>query len=192
MADDALANGKARVFIGVELTRELSRSVHSAALALSMPGVSIVQEENLHITLAFLGDTSAQVRERITSLLSDLEITPFLITVRGFGTFDAKNPRVVYAGIGEGSRELIEIYDSMLPVLKDIGMHVEERAYSPHITVARLHRRLGKSSAERLFAAIASVHELGSMRMPGVSLIRSELNQNGATYTRLFLKAPSP
>ena len=192
MAVHAPPNGRVRAFIGVELAPELSAAIHNSAMALSMPGVSIVQKENLHITLAFLGDITAQTLERIVSVLSSLEVSKFPITVRGFGAFGAKSPRIVYARIEEGSKELINIYNRILPSLKDLGIPTEERAYSPHITVARLHRRLGKISSDKLFASIDAVGELGSMQMPGVSLMRSELNQKGAIYTRLFLKAPSP
>src|SRR5205823_4298183 len=110
-------------------------------LAASGANVKWVSPANLHLTLLFLGELDdrdlAQVCRLAAKATAKLE--PFRISVAGIGAFpNLRRPKVLWAGINEGSEELIAIFHGIESPLFEAGFYrKEERAFSPHLTLGR-------------------------------------------------------
>lgn len=102
-------------------------------------------KNDLHITLKFLGAVEEEKLVDLVSRLDNLEkISPFEIEVGTLGTFGKPtNPRVLWAGV-ERHKDLISLQKDIEDIAEQIGFKKENRAYRPHITLAK--KWAGKNS----------------------------------------------
>lgn len=102
-----------------------------------------VFEQDLHITLHFLGSTKKEQLNEITSAIQKLsrEQMPFGLSLKGIGTFgQAEQPRILWAGIDGEIDKLQQLQKNITSVLSPIGFPAEKRPYRPHITLARKYK----------------------------------------------------
>ena len=131
-----------RVFIALKVEPgEIMLRIYSSLKAvLGNEKISWVDPENIHLTLAFLGDTE---EERITVASIMLKqkcmgFGEFTFTLSGTGVFRSySDPRVIWIGIGEQGN-LNELFESVYTGLKDTGFKTEDRRFNPHITLGRI------------------------------------------------------
>jgi 2'-5' RNA ligase len=177
-----------RCFIAVTLPAPLKQSVGKMMKSLRETGADVrwVPEENLHLTLKFLGATGEEQMEGITGALRK-KISPhppFYITIGGVGCFPGgRHPRVIWVGIQEYG-PLEDIYRAVEDVMTQFGYPPEDRPFSPHLTIGRV--RSGKRLAEALkrldeFRAVV----FDEFEVKGVTLMKSELKPGGAEYSSL-------
>jgi 2'-5' RNA ligase len=182
-----------RSFVAVVLPEEVRRVVYEAAGALrrDVPGVAWVKEENLHVTLRFLGSQEPAALARITEALraAAAGLAPFPASVEGFGAFPSpRAPRVVWAGIGQGAGELRRLHHEVEAALAACGVAPEGRAFHPHVTLGRVRdprRPPAVAWPARPFRS--------GLTVAAVDLVRSDLHPAGARYTtmaRAALSAP--
>ncbi|WP_310551975.1 RNA 2',3'-cyclic phosphodiesterase [Paenibacillus glufosinatiresistens] len=99
--------------------------------------------EDYHITLQFLGDTETAAVPGLTRALerAALQSAPFRLRLAGTGSFGRPEaPRVLWAGV-EGERDrLAGLQRAVTAATGPLGFRAEERAYSPHVTLARKFR----------------------------------------------------
>ena len=142
---------------------------------------------NLHLTLKFLGSVPEASIEPVTGALRDasLGMSPFEACIRGLDAFpSAGRPRVLWAGVTDGAAQMTELAGRVDTTLSALGFAREERPFSPHITLGRM-RRPGRDPALTDALGRGATREFGRMRVPSVSLMRSELSPRGARYTGL-------
>jgi 2'-5' RNA ligase len=99
-----------------------------------------IHQQDIHITLHFLGSTSSLQLEQILKTLHDLckEEVPFALSVDRFGTFGKNNqPHVFWAGVAGELDRLHQLQKRVTTALQPIGFPAESRPYHPHITLAR-------------------------------------------------------
>jgi 2'-5' RNA ligase len=106
----------------------------------SIPGMRLIERQELHLTLHFLGELTPTSEEAVRRALAKIMISVFTITIRGLGTFPTEGqPKVLWSGV-ERSPALFALHHSVGAALADaIGFQLEERPYSPHVTLARLN-----------------------------------------------------
>lgn len=138
-----------RAFIAIDVPQELKERVK--AIMDSSKGVPLkpVHDDNMHITLLFLGDLSGEEIERAKEILLALRGDSFTISLRGLGTFGGRHPRILFAEIADGADSLKRLHSSLYPKLKGAGIELEAREYSPHLTLSRI-KFLRKDEAEAL------------------------------------------
>ena len=111
---------------------------------------------------------------------------PFALSVETVGCFpNPRRPRVVWAGVGAGSAELIALHDALEPPLLDLGCYRREaRQYTPHITLGRVQ---SEGPADALAAALAKQAKWhgGETEVREVRVLSSELTRQGPVYTVL-------
>src|SRR5260370_10721369 len=93
--------------------------------------------EGLHVTLKFVGEVKEEKFAQIKSALAAVKAAPFPVTFSNAGFFPTpKAPRVFWIGVagGEALRQLAAAIDN---ATQSAGVAKEERAYSPHLTLAR-------------------------------------------------------
>lgn len=131
-----------RIFIGIKVEPEgtLLRMISSLKAVLASERIKWVDPANIHITLAFLGDTEEERIKAASIVLSNIcsDYNRFSFRISGTGIFKSyHNPRVIWAGI-DNSDELSGINEQIAGGLRDAGFHLEERPFSPHITLGRI------------------------------------------------------
>lgn len=141
-----------RTFIAVEMPQR----VISRALALisklreTTDDVSWVRQQQMHLTLKFLGDVPETELPDVCRVVSAAAagIEPFEITLRGAGAFPRlESPRTLWIGIREGADELRALQGAIDAALhKELGFSHEKRGFRPHLTIGRLKRDTGGRS----------------------------------------------
>ena len=102
---------------------------------------SFTDEENLHITLAFLGEIRREdlpyVKEAMIRAVSDFDEGPLRITLGGFGSFNRRGRgRLYYREIGNDNR-LSTLQRNLEREIRNQGFYLEKRKFMAHITIAR-------------------------------------------------------
>ena len=179
-----------RLFFAVEL----SRDVQSALGKLRPPdGVAWardyrwVEPESMHITLAFLGeqppDALATLRRIGTQAAGSSRAGT--LTIGGAGAFGPRRaPRVLWVGLQGDLRPLEELQAQLASNVRGSGFRLEEdRAFSPHITLAR-RRTVADSGVP---PAWPPSRPPGPLRVPlqYLTLFQSQLRPSGSRYTAL-------
>jgi 2'-5' RNA ligase len=144
-----------------------------------------VRPENLHVTLKFIGEVSPAKLEGIRGALAAIHpVAPVDLQFRRLGFFpDDLYPRVLWAGI-EASVNLPSLALNIDSALETQGVAHEERAFRPHLTLARfeppgLHGKLRAAIQQN------SEREFGSLQAREFHLIESRLKPAGAEYTSM-------
>src|SRR3989304_9646158 len=84
--------------------------------------LKLVETENIHVTVRFLGDISTSMVEKIFEAMKTAQFTPFNIKIQGLGAFpNTQYARVVWAGMTEGSDQVKSIFNQMEPRLRSLG-----------------------------------------------------------------------
>ena len=137
------------------------------------------------MTLKFLGNTDPQKLEQIESALKTVRSSqPVALDFRGLGFFpNEKRPRVFWGGM-EASANLRPLAESIDRGLHQIGFPLEERPFTPHLTLARfdppgLPPALGDAVKRR------SSDNFGEAIAREFHLIESKLKSTGAEYTTI-------
>ncbi len=124
-----------RCFVAIDLPNEVRHRMSLAVAAAKSLGVaaSFPVPEQLHCTLAFLGEKSEAEVKKITESLHAVRQRRFKATAAGLGFFPSENfARVFWAGL-EG-KEIVELQKKIVSAL---GM-VEEKPFAAHVTLARI------------------------------------------------------
>lgn len=128
-----------RYFIAIGLPSEIKDQL-AAAQPAALPGMRLIERDEMHLTLHFLGEVSADCDERLRSALASFEARAFTVSIRGVGRFPPEGePQVLWAGVADNA-SLLALHAAIGAVLqRAIGYQGERRAYSPHVTLARLN-----------------------------------------------------
>jgi 2'-5' RNA ligase len=177
-----------RIFIAIELPSGVRQKLtaHINRLRTSLPDAraSWGREENLHLTLKFLGDISIEKVEMLSQAVqrAAANAAPFELTIESAGSFPPRGqPRVLWIGIGDPSDRLAELHAALEAECAQAGFAREPRAFNPHLTIARLRQPRGSRQ-------LAAVHkELGFERetvsVSELAVVRSELRAEGSWHT---------
>ena len=148
-----------------------------------------VQTDNLHLTLKFIGEIKeskvGQVKETLTNALQGQNA--FNIQVGCLGMYPNKNnPRVIWLGI-INEKPLIHIAKNLDQALTTLDIKPERRAFSPHLTIARVRKNTDKATAMLIGKTLSQfrVEPLGDVTVDQVNLYQSKLTPSGPIYTIL-------
>lgn len=182
-----------RLFIAADLPERVKDALAKAIgeLRASLRGpYRWVSPEGIHLTLKFLGNVPA---DRVPSLGEALVgavhgHAPFSLRLDGTGTFPPqRSPSVVWAGLGGDVDALTGLQRSIEASVEPLGFPPEQRAFSPHLTLARVRERLSRTEVDGLADRLSRLRfaDEEAFAVEGVSLVRSELSPGGARYTVL-------
>lgn len=168
-----------RLFCALELPDALRDRL--IALGGPMPGARWVPEENLHLTLRFIGDVPESSFDDIAAALSGVSVPTFDLTVAGVGHFEqSRRPTMLWARV-EKIAPLVHLHGRIESALRRAGIKGEDRQFMPHVTLARFDRDV---VPERVAAFLAanSLFRAASFRVEHFSLFSSVLGRSGPTY----------
>ena len=148
--------------------------------------VKLVEPENVHITLKFLGDTEEEQIDEIEKIIKDAvkETNSFHIQLKGAGVFPNQNYiKVIWIGIEHGE-EIAIISHKIDEQLSRVGFEKEKRGFSPHLTIARVKSAKNKEKLLQIIEKYKDV-EFGDIKVDSIKLKKSDLTQKGPIYITL-------
>ena len=148
--------------------------------------IKLVEPQNIHITLKFLGDVGENLIDEIEQIMKDAvkEMKPFTIRLKGTGVFPNHNyVKVIWIGIKDA--QPIEIISKNIDEkLSKLGFKKEKRGFSPHLTIARVKTAKNKQHLldiiEKHIDVDFSVQEVNSIK-----LMKSDLTSKGPIYSTM-------
>ncbi|HZW85747.1 MAG TPA: RNA 2',3'-cyclic phosphodiesterase [Nitrososphaerales archaeon] len=175
-----------RAFVGIEIENPATiDSIISFQSELANTGadIKIVERENLHFTIAFLGEIANDQAEEASRRIGRLNLRGGEFAVKGSGAFPSiDRPRVVWVGVDDiGEKIVVPIADEVRASLRGIGEE-DNRPFTPHLTVARVRSPRGAQPLQK-FLRTYSGNEFGGTRASAVKLKSSVLGPSGPTYS---------
>jgi 2'-5' RNA ligase len=136
-------------------------------------------EEQLHLTLRFVGEVDRPVADDLAAALSRIRAGPFSAWIKGVGRFEQRSSGALWAGV-EPKEPLAALAAKVERVCQQVGLEPERRAFHPHITLARWKGRRTREIASYLdrHRALAS----GPWEVDALVLFESRLSRHGAHY----------
>lgn len=117
-----------------------------ARLLAAMGGISGARwqtDDQLHLTLRFIGEVDRHQASDIVAALGGVHARRFAISLNGIGHFARRGqPEAVWAGVTP-HEPLDRLHQKVDQAIARVGIPPEQRAYLPHITLARLKRASG-------------------------------------------------
>jgi 2'-5' RNA ligase len=176
-----------RAFIAIDLPESIRAALRrkQASFRSVSPEARWTLPEGIHLTLKFLGEISdAKVREVSESLKKLGRFEGFAIGLKGFGFFpDARRPRVFWVGV-EAPTSLNRLAEQVEEAMRRIGFAREERAFRPHLTLARFRVPQPQPALQALLTQ-QSEQELGNFEVSEFFLFESKLSPQGAEYRKV-------
>lgn len=126
-----------RLFAGIELPETVRDQIGD--LDAPIPGVRWINTDDLHLTLRFAGDIDKGQARELAHFMAGIDVPAFEMRLEGVGTFGAKDPRSMWAGVAAG-RELETLARACERAARNAGLKPEGRAFKPHVTIARLNK----------------------------------------------------
>ena len=184
-----------RSFLAFDIeSHEVKNKLAKAQALLAQTGadLKLVETQNIHVTMRFLGNITPQMVERVFEEMKKVQFTPFNVQIKGLGAFpDINHPRVVWAGITEGQDQLRSVFSQMEPKLRELGFAPDPKGFSAHLTLARV--RSGRNKAEQAKALTESAdYDFGTIRAECLRLKQSVLSPKGPVYSTLKENCPNP
>jgi 2'-5' RNA ligase len=177
-----------RAFIAIDLPEPLRAALAQAqqSFRTASPDARWTRPEGIHLTLKFLGEISdAQLKQVVEALAAVGSFEPFSVVVSGFGFFpQARRPRVFWAGVA-APPEITALAERVETKMEKIGFAREDRAFSPHLTLARFQvPRPQPALEEAIFRRAPG--SLGEFQASEFFLFESKLSPQGAQYRKLM------
>ena len=179
-----------RVFCAVELPPEVRAQLqeHIARLRKEVPdaAASWSRVENIHLTLKFFGNVALDRIPAISDAASRAvaELEPFNISVGDTGVFPRPSrPQVLWIGVSDPSGKLSALHERLEKECASEGFPKEDRAYRPHLTIARLRRPDG--ARHLADAHLQMQFKPSKVQVTELILFRSELSPKGSKYTQI-------
>lgn len=169
-----------RTFVALPLSENIKKKIDDWVknnMHAFAGGIKLVEAQNLHITLQFLGEVSS---ERISKIAESLRavsgtVAPFSLNVEGVGFFPPVGiPKVIWIGTST-CQELMQLVDSIRNSLAQIGFAPPPEKFVSHITIGRVKRPLPEIKK-------LSAPSFGKVFFDRFCLYKSTLTPRGPIY----------
>jgi 2'-5' RNA ligase len=139
-------------------------------------------DDQLHLTLRFIGEVDRHAARDVDAALAAVHHPRFEIAVAGIGAFDRRGEPVALWAAVAPIEPLKILHNKIDQAIVRAGLEPERRAFTPHITLARLPRGAGPVKG--------LLETSGGLASPpftvdAFSLFESRPTPEGAVYTRL-------
>jgi RNA 2',3'-cyclic 3'-phosphodiesterase len=146
-----------------------------------LTGLRWLTEEQLHLTLSFLGDVGAPSEDRLHEALREVRVPPFFLPLYGVGVFNVRGrPSVVWAGVGKGHPHLFALHQRIQDAVLHAGLEPDLKPFHPHITLGRA-KGISRQALQPFIRRYAETN-LGMFDVTGFELYSSVLASGGAIH----------
>ncbi len=179
-----------RAFIAIELPDGVKRELTALQAKLAVEparGIKWVSPDGIHLTLKFLGWVAPDGIDAVKLAIGEAvkSFRPFELGISDLGGFpNLRRLDVVWCGLVGDLAHLSGLQQSIENIVSPLGYPTEKRAFSPHLTLARLREDVDPGARQSLAKKIASMKFEPGLPIPvdSVSLMRSTLLPSGAVY----------
>ena len=163
-----------RLFIAICFDEEMLDSLVEIQDDLIRSGVkgNYTPRENLHMTLAFIGENDDP--EQILEVMKNVPLRSFSVKLSGYGPF-----KDMFFANMEENENLRDYVKRLRKALIDEEISFDRKKFLPHVTLVRR----AECSKEKAF--LPELRESESMRVNGISLMKSERGRHGMIYTEI-------
>jgi len=173
-----------RAFVSVDLPRFEALVALSEELRRTGASLKLVDLDQVHLTLKFLGDTEEALVPKIVGAMREsvAGVHPFTVRIAGTGAFpNLRRMNVMWVGM-TGAEPLADVAKRLEVAVEPLGYPREGRAFSPHVTIARVKGTRGLDEARRVLEAHVR-DTFGDGAVDRVRLKKSVLAPEGPAYS---------
>jgi 2'-5' RNA ligase len=159
------AAGTVRLFFALWPAEDLQARLAAWAKGAAGRGRAM-RQENLHLTLAFLGATDAAMLPELCAIAAKVHVVPFRLLLDSVGYW--KHNRIIWCGTSEDPPELTDLVADLRARLGAAGVRYDSKTFVSHVTLVRKAARLPSTPrwtpllwAVRDFALVGSTHVEG-------------------------------
>jgi 2'-5' RNA ligase len=147
-----------------------------------VPGARWQEDEQLHVTLRFIGSVDRPVAEDVAASLAAIHAPAPLVSLAGVGRFDQRGrTEALWAALAPHGA-LAALHRKVDQAIVRAGLEPERRAYLPHITVARVPRAARAEADVAAWLAVNAALASAPFALPHLILYESHLASSGAHY----------
>lgn len=170
-----------RLFVGLTLPQSIRDYLTS--LGTGVRQARWQRDDQLHITLKFVGEIAESTARDLDEVLSTIRMTPFKIMLDGLGLFgDLKKPRALWAGLSP-KEEITRLHDKIETAAFRVGLPRADRKFTPHVTLARFSAQAaGKAGGLGDFLRDRSDIRTPAFHVTSFALFSSHLSPQGSSY----------
>jgi 2'-5' RNA ligase len=136
-------------------------------------------EEQLHLTLRFIGEVERPIANDLADALGRIHATTFDLRIAGTGRFEQRNGGAVWAAV-EPKAPVAALAAKIERACQQVGLEPERRAFHPHITLARWKGRRTHEVEDFLTRTRGTVS--APFAVKAFILFESRLSRHGAHY----------
>lgn len=171
-----------RLFIAINFDRATIRSIRIVQSRLKQLGNgNFSKAENLHLTLAFLGEIEASRLQDIQQAMNEIECASMCLTFDHIGCFRRDDGDIWWIGLEENPA-LAMLQSRLSSNLRACEFSLENRKFSPHITLSRRTKLFKEPDRESIMGTPFST------QVSAISLMQSERIDGRLTYSGLYQK----
>ena len=176
-----------RLFIAINFNDDIKKKLQEIIEGLRKESKrgSFSRIENLHLTLAFLGEIEVERVNNLKKIMDEIEAEPFQVQLSHLGAFNRKGSTesIYWCGI-KHNKALYKVQEKLSTMLKENGFKLDDKPFKPHITLARRCILPKDFSLENFNKLIVD----DSMVVNEISLMKSERINEVLTYTEIYKK----
>ena len=183
-----------RSFIAIELPTTVKQELTTLEDLLKKRCPQVVRwvdPQNIHVTLKFLGDVDSDRVDEINMAIDEATqgMSPFHLELKDLGVFPNLNKvNIIWVDTKGDLDKLTYLQKQIESNMEQLGFAREDRDFTPHLTIGRVRdyvspddrKKIGQVLSQTAFAS-AQVITVNS-----VNLMKSQLTNTGAIYTRLY------
>ncbi|OFX24260.1 MAG: 2'-5' RNA ligase [Bacteroidetes bacterium GWA2_31_9b] len=177
---------RAFIALKISLTKESEKIFIEIKSKLKGEKINWVDNQNMHITLFFLGETEEKQISEIGRKLQDIvrEIKPFVFICKGLGVFkNINDPRVIWIGIKK-SDDLNFLKQKVDMLMHNFGFEIESHNFKPHLTLGRIKHVKNKAILAELIEKY-SEYTFQDVSVNEGIFYESILTSQGAIYKKI-------
>ena len=128
-----------RAFIAIDLPENIKEELAKIQRQLPEAKMKLVEKQNLHLTLRFLGEISDTQINKIKEKLREIKMKKFCSSLTSIGVFPSeKFVRIIWIGLkAEKGEEIFQLREKIEKAVEEAGMKKDER-FESHLTLARV------------------------------------------------------
>lgn len=149
------------------------------AMMAGIAGARWQSEDQLHLTLRFIGEVERPVAEDVAAALASIHHPSFTIALEGVGSFERRGKGALWLG-ATPEHDLQALHKKVDQACQRVGLAPEGRAYRPHVTIARLDRSTGPIDG---FVQAAGLAQSPPFTVESFCLYESDLTPEGPIYS---------
>jgi 2'-5' RNA ligase len=183
-----------RSFIAIELPPAVKQELITLEGVLKKRSPQVVRwvdPQGIHLTLKFLGDVASDRIDEINMAIDEATqgLSPFRLELQEVGAFPNLNRvNVIWVGAKGELDKLAYLQKQIESNMAQLGFPREERAFTAHLTLGRVRNYTSSDDRKKLGQILAQTTFVSSqvIAVDSVNLMKSQLTNAGAIYTRLY------